>query len=70
VYEKSDCSIGNRSSTFAFVAVKPQANAAAVKNIVIYVGKTSGTIDGKSTTLDQAPVIVNGRTLVPIRFIS
>jgi len=55
---------------FAFVAVKPQANAAAVKNIVIYVGKTSGTIDGKSTTLDQAPVIVNGRTLVPIRFIS
>lgn len=55
---------------FAFVAVKPQANAAAVKNIVIYVGKTSGTIDGKSTALDQAPVIVNGRTLVPIRFIS
>ena len=55
---------------FAFVVVKPQANAAAVKNIVIYVGKTSGTIDGKSTTLDQAPVIVNGRTLVPIRFIS
>ena len=55
---------------FAFVAVKPQANAAAVKNIVIYVGKTSGTIDGKSTTLDQAPVIVNGSTLVPIRFIS
>jgi len=55
---------------FSFVQVVPSVKAENVKTIVIYVGKTTGTIDGKSTTLDQAPVIVNGRTMVPIRFIS
>ncbi|MFU2158929.1 stalk domain-containing protein, partial [Caldisericum sp. AR60] len=53
-----------------FVRVVPSVQGETVKTIVVYVGKTTGTIDGKSTTLDQAPVIVNGRTLVPIRFIS
>lgn len=55
---------------FTFVRIVPTVSAENVKTVVVYVGKTQATIDGKSTTLDQAPVIVNGRTMVPIRFVS
>ena len=34
------------------------------------IGKKSATVNGKEVVLDVAPFIVNGRTLVPIRFIS
>lgn len=54
----------------SFVRIQANVQAESVKTIVVTIGKTTGTIDGKSTTLDQPPVIVNGRTLVPIRFIS
>jgi len=40
------------------------------KVVILTVGKTSATINGKNYTLDCAPVIVNDRTLVPVRFIS
>ncbi|MCI4464006.1 MAG: extracellular solute-binding protein [Caldisericum sp.] len=55
---------------FTFVRIVPTVSAENVKTVVVYVGKTQATIDGKSTTLDQAPVVVNGRTMVPIRFVS
>ena len=38
--------------------------------VVIKVGSATATVDGKTVALDSAPVIENGRTLVPLRFIS
>lgn len=38
--------------------------------IRMQIGKKSATVNGKEVVLDVAPFIVNGRTLVPIRFIS
>lgn len=40
------------------------------KVMVLGVGRTSATIDGREVGLDVPPVIVNGRTLVPLRFVS
>ena len=38
--------------------------------VVIKIGSKIATVNGKSVTLDVAPVIQNGRTFVPVRFIS
>ena len=38
--------------------------------IVLKVGSTKATVNGKTVTLDAAPYILGGRTMVPIRFIS
>ena len=38
--------------------------------ITLKVGSKTATVDGKSYTLDAAPYIKGGRTMVPIRFIS
>lgn len=38
--------------------------------ITMQIGKKAATVNGKEIVLDVAPFIVNGRTLVPIRFIS
>lgn len=40
------------------------------KQIVLTVGKQTAYIDGKEATLAKPPVVVGGRTLVPLRFIS
>lgn len=48
----------------------PAANAESVTTIEVYVGKTTGTVNGKATTLEQGALIKNGRTLVPLRFIT
>jgi hypothetical protein len=40
------------------------------KVIVLTVGTDIVTVDGKATSVDAAPEIVNGRTFVPIRFIA
>lgn len=40
------------------------------KNIKLLVGKSSAQIDGETRTLDAPPILINDRTLVPIRFIS
>lgn len=44
----------------------------AEQNIVIklYIGSKNGTVNGKPITLDVPPIIQNGRTLVPLRFVS
>ncbi|HOV50326.1 MAG TPA: ABC transporter substrate-binding protein [Candidatus Cryosericum sp.] len=39
-------------------------------NVVLKVGSTTATVNGKSYTLDAAAYIRSGRTMVPIRFIS
>ena len=38
--------------------------------IVISIGSNVATVNGKATEIDAPPIIVNGRTLVPLRFIS
>lgn len=40
------------------------------KNIVMNIGSTHPTVDGKSVTIDAAAQLVNGRTMVPLRFVS
>ena len=41
------------------------------KEIILTIGSTSVTVDGKQNTIDCAPVVMApGRTFVPLRFIS
>ena len=40
------------------------------KEVVLRVGETSATVNGNTVTLDVPAKIENGRTLVPLRFIS
>jgi len=42
----------------------------AVHTIGLQVGNPTAIVDGEVVTLDVAPVIVNGRTFVPLRFIA
>jgi len=47
------------------------AASADGKSVVkLVIDSTDATINGASKTLDSAPVIVDGRTMVPVRFIS
>lgn len=40
------------------------------REIIMWVGKTDAEVNGKSVTLDQAPLMVAGRTMVPARFVA
>lgn len=40
------------------------------KTVVVWIGKTTGTVDGKSVTMEVPPMIKKGRTFVPVRFVS
>ncbi|WP_455258174.1 copper amine oxidase N-terminal domain-containing protein [Peptoniphilus asaccharolyticus] len=42
----------------------------ADKTIVLKIGSNKATVDGKEVTLDVPAVIENGRTIVPLRFLS
>ncbi len=44
--------------------------ASAVHTIGLQVGNPTAIVDGEVVTLDVAPVIVNGRTFVPLRFVA
>lgn len=46
------------------------ANAANSKIITMQIGKNTATVDGTEKELDSPPVLIDNRTLVPIRFIS
>jgi multiple sugar transport system substrate-binding protein len=52
------------------LAAVPGAKAESITTIEVYIGKNTGTVNGKSTTLEQGAMIANGRTLVPLRFIT
>ena len=41
-----------------------------VSNITLQIGNTTATVYGKQAVLDAAPVIIDGRTMVPIRFVA
>lgn len=48
----------------------PESTAKTSKIIVLTVDSVAANISGKSVQLNEAPVIINGRTMVPIRFVS
>jgi multiple sugar transport system substrate-binding protein len=52
------------------LAAVPGARAESITTIEVYIGKNTGTVNGKATTLEQGAMITNGRTLVPLRFIT
>ncbi len=52
------------------VAIGPVKAQNATTTVKIFIGKTDAYINGVKTVLDQPPVIINNRTMVPIRFIS
>ena len=41
-----------------------------LSDLKLTIGSTVATVNGKDTNLDVSPVLVNGRTLVPVRFIA
>jgi phosphate transport system substrate-binding protein len=46
------------------------ASAASSKTIVLSIGSTVATVAGSHVTLDAAPFVVSGRTMLPVRFIA
>jgi hypothetical protein len=60
--------VDNFGSVLTFTTTA--AGAAAKKVIVLTVGTNVVTVDGKATSVDAAPEIVNSLTFVPIRFIA
>jgi multiple sugar transport system substrate-binding protein len=48
------------------LATVPGARAESVTTIEVTIGKNTGTVNGKSTTLEQGALITNGRTMVPL----
>ena len=46
------------------------AGAAASKNMTLQIGTDFATVDGAEQRLDSPPVLINDRTMVPLRFIS
>jgi multiple sugar transport system substrate-binding protein len=52
------------------LAAVPGAKAESITTIEVTIGKNTGTVNGKSTTLEQGALITNGRTMVPLRFIT
>ncbi len=52
------------------LAAVPGAKAESITTIEVTIGKNTGTVNGKSTALEQGALITNGRTMVPLRFIT
>ncbi|MCX5975400.1 MAG: stalk domain-containing protein [Coprothermobacterota bacterium] len=53
-----------------FVSMPSQLTLAQESAIQLWIGKKDISINGQSQTMDVAPFIQNGRTLVPVRFVS
>lgn len=47
-----------------------KTTAESVTTVKIYIGKPVAYVNGAEKSLDQPPVIMNNRTMVPIRFVS
>ena len=60
--------IGGAASAEGPVEVLPDAEDS--ENIIMYVGSNKAFIKGVETPLDVAPVVKNGRTLLPARFVA
>ncbi len=64
IFESLGAGVTWNSKTKSIIAAK-----GSIK-IEITINKTNATVNGKSITLDQKAVIVNGSTMVPLRFVS
>ena len=51
------------------VIYRLRKDADTVDVVELTIGSTAATVNGVATTLDVAPKIVNGRTVVPLRFV-
>ncbi|TQR30176.1 copper amine oxidase N-terminal domain-containing protein [Brevibacillus brevis] len=62
------------SALKAEVNWKPETRSVEItrgeKSIMLYLDKKEATVDGKTISLDTAPVLKNGRVFLPLRFIS
>ena len=59
---------GNKGAAAVKVTYTPASASATV--IMLTIGTDIVTVNGKATSIDAAPEIVNGRTFVPVRFIA
>ncbi|MCS7459963.1 stalk domain-containing protein [Paenibacillus doosanensis] len=59
--------IGIDDITFTY---KGQLSVPSNNSVKLTVNKTAVTVNNKNMTLEQAPVIVSGNTLIPIRFVT
>lgn len=48
----------------------PSVGVDSKTKVEMFVGKTAATVNGKVITLDSAPIVLNGTTYVPVRFVS
>jgi hypothetical protein len=40
------------------------------KTVIVWIGKKESLVDGQTVSMSVAPVIIKGKTLVPLRFVS
>jgi hypothetical protein len=59
--------IGIDDITFSY---KGQLTAPSNNSVNLTINKTAVSVNGKGMTLEQAPIIVKGNTLIPIRFVT
>jgi len=64
ILEALGCTIGWDTLTQTITATNPTTK------IVMSIGSKVATVNGKSVALDVPPAVVNGRSLIPLRFIS
>jgi len=57
-------------SSLFFISVSSYAFAQETKTIKLVVDSTTAEVNGEEVTLDVPPTVMNGRTLVPLRFIA
>lgn len=48
----------------------PSATLPPASKVEMTVGKTAAVVNGKAVTLDSAPLVLNGTTYVPVRFVA
>jgi peptide/nickel transport system substrate-binding protein len=63
IFEKMGATVGYDAATQTITATRGGTN------VSLRIGSTAATVNGQSRTLDVAPMIVGGRTLVPLRFV-
>ncbi|MEQ6356886.1 copper amine oxidase N-terminal domain-containing protein [Lysinibacillus sp. M3] len=64
IFEELESTVQWNAKTKSITAVR------GTKKIGLVIGSKTATINGQKIALDVAPQIINGRTLVPLRFIS
>ncbi|MGE7690623.1 copper amine oxidase N-terminal domain-containing protein [Lysinibacillus sp. NPDC097214] len=64
IFEELESTVQWNAKTKSITAVR------GTKKIGLVIGSKTATVNGQKIALDVAPQIINGRTLVPLRFIS